>query len=128
MIIKKRTDHISSETKCCGNLSEILTKRDDKFVGVAIAVNIQPTLPHFHMSFDEIYLVLDGMITLDLYDPNHQTYLACDLGANELCIITRGIHHRISKSSNTNRLCVITNPAFQADDEHPSDKFIQSVN
>jgi hypothetical protein len=44
------------------------------------------------------------------------------LSENELCLITKGIHHKIIESSKENRLCVISIPYFNGDDEYISEK------
>jgi mannose-6-phosphate isomerase-like protein (cupin superfamily) len=122
MIVKKISNIEISHSPFCGQLMEVLTMIDYQAVGVAIAIDIQPTLAHFHNTFDEIYFMLDGNLTLALYDPQIQTTQYIELTPNELCVISKGIHHKISHSSAKNRLCVISSPSFHADDEHISDK------
>ncbi len=122
MLIKQITDHLLVNTPTCGELREILKNRDYKPLGIAIAIDIEPTKAHYHLDFDEIYFVLDGKIFLRLYDPQNDTTNTYELNANELCIITKGIHHKIIDSTSKNRLCVISVPPFHADDEHSSDK------
>jgi mannose-6-phosphate isomerase-like protein (cupin superfamily) len=88
---------------------------------LAVAINIHPTKAHFHKSFDEIYFVLDGAVTLKTFDPSNGKLEELELQANELCFITKGIHHQITQSSEKNRLCVISTPRWVPDDEHLSD-------
>lgn len=59
------------------------------------------------LTFDETYFVLDGQIDLELYDPSNGKTSVCHLKANELCVVTKGLHHKIIKASTENRLCVI---------------------
>jgi mannose-6-phosphate isomerase-like protein (cupin superfamily) len=122
MLIKHLTDQFIINSPTCGEIREILTKKDDYNVGIAIAIDIQPTQAHFHLTFDEIYFVLDGHIKLKVYDPSNEKIHIFDLTSNELCVISKGLHHQIIEASKNNRLCVISYPVFHADDEHPSAK------
>jgi mannose-6-phosphate isomerase-like protein (cupin superfamily) len=88
---------------------------------VALAIDIRETIPHFHKTFDEIYFVLDGAIALTLYDPANGNTTEQKLAADELCVITRGVHHKVAASSPKNRLCVICVPHFDPADQHKSD-------
>jgi mannose-6-phosphate isomerase-like protein (cupin superfamily) len=121
MQIKKISDHHIVQTPTCGELREIL--RDGEFRGLdlAVASNIKSTKAHFHRNFDEIYFVMDGSITLLTYDPNAGTKSEHILVANELCVLPRGTHHRISEASESNRLCVLSVPKWDGADEHLSD-------
>lgn len=119
MITKLLKDHIVKQTPC-GEIHEILLGSEYS-PDIAIAPNIGPTKAHYHTGFDEVYFVLDGDLVLQLYDPESGGSTEQKLGANELCVITKGIHHKITKSSTKNRLCVITVPRFDASDEHPSE-------
>lgn len=120
MLIKKYADHFLVKTPTCGELREILKDGEYAPLGIAIAIEIRPTLPHYHLTFDEIYFMLDGEIDLLIYDPSTEEKRQYTLGENELLVITKGLHHQITRASPQNRLCVISAPPFQADDEHPS--------
>jgi mannose-6-phosphate isomerase-like protein (cupin superfamily) len=122
MLIKHLSDHFVVNSATCGEVRNILKKDDHYPLGVAVCIDIQPTEGHFHRSFDETYFVLDGEISLEIYDPHTDKTAVYPLKANELCVISKGLHHKIIKSSAKNRLCVISYPPFHADDEHPSDK------
>lgn len=122
MIVKKLEDHIVNTSPTCGIIRGILGAADYPSVNVAIAIDIQPTTAHFHESFDEIYFVLDGELELALYDPKTDSRTSVTLGPNELCVITRGIHHVVVKATEHNRLCALTIPGFNPEDENPSDK------
>ena len=119
MITKLMKDHIIKQTPTCGELREILPGSEYS-PDIAIALDIIPTIAHYHKGFDEIYFVLDGDLVLRLYDPVSSETTDQELTANELCVITKGIHHKVTKSSTKNRLCIITVPRFDANDEHPS--------
>jgi len=120
MITKLMEDHIIKQTPFCGELHEILHGSEFS-PNIAVALDIQPTTAHFHDGFDEIYFVLDGDLILQLYEPASGETTEQKLSANELCVIRRGVHHKITEASPKNRLCVITVPKFDGNDEHPSD-------
>lgn len=122
MILKLLADHVVKHSATCGEIREIL--RGSEFSpNIAIAVNIGTTTPHYHQTFDEIYFVLDGSLTLRLHDPAGNVFSTHTLVANELCVITRGIHHVVAEASPQNRLAVITTPRFDIADEIVSDRF-----
>lgn len=122
MIIKHVRDHVVNQTATCGEIHSVLSKADYQGLNIALAPNIHQTHPHYHKGFDEIYLVLDGTLLLRLFDPAEDKFTEVRLGPNELCVITRGVHHVVAEASEHNRLCVLTVPGFDVTDEHPSDK------
>lgn len=122
MIVKLLKDHIVKQSPICGELREILIGDEFPFLNIAVADNIKPTKGHFHKEFDEVYFVLDGYIGLKLYDPKIDRICAEYLGANELCVISKGVHHEVTEASDTNKLCVISVPQFHSGDETLSDK------
>src|SRR4051812_18399712 len=120
MITKLMKDHIIEQTPFCGEIREILLGSEYS-PNIAVAMDIRPTTAHYHRGFDEVYFLLDGDLVLQLYDPKSGERTEQELAANELCVITKGIHHRITSSSAHNRLCVVTVPRFDAGDEHLSE-------
>jgi mannose-6-phosphate isomerase-like protein (cupin superfamily) len=120
LITKLMKDHDVVHTPNCGELREILTGAEYS-PSIAIAIDIRPTTAHFHRGFDEIYFVLDGDLVLQTYDPDSGKTTERKLAANELCVVTKGVHHGITAASAKNRLCVIAVPAFDPADEHISD-------
>jgi mannose-6-phosphate isomerase-like protein (cupin superfamily) len=122
MIVKLLKDHIVKESPTCGELHEILIGNEYPFLNIAVSENIKPTKAHYHNKFDEIYFVLDGYIGLRLFDPRTERVLTQYLSANELCVISKGVHHEVIESSDTNKICIISVPGFHSDDEHLSDK------
>lgn len=120
MIIKLKKHCNVKQSPYCGEIREILSSAEYS-PDIALAINIKPTTAHFHLGFDEIYFVLDGFITLKLYNSETKEIMEQQLESNELCVITKGIHHRIVKASPENRLCLITVPGFDPTDEHLSD-------
>ena len=121
MKIKLIRDHKIIETDTCGQIREILSGGEHPNLDLALAIDIRPTKGHFHRTFDEIYFVLDGSVTLKTFDPKNEQREEHHLEANELCLITKGVHHQITQSSEKNRLCVISTPRWVADDEYLSD-------
>ena len=120
MIVKLLQDHVIKASPFCGPIHEILRGAENS-PNIAMAFDIGRTGAHYHESFDEIYLVLDGWIDLRLYDAAIAQTSTHHLEANELCVITKGIHHQISAASPTNRLAVITMPRFEPADEQLSE-------
>ena len=119
--IKLNCDHKIIETDTCGQIREILSGGEHPNLDLALAIDIHPTKAHVHNTFDEIYFVLDGSITLKTFDPSNGARVEHQLQANELCLISKGVHHQITHSSEKNRLCVISTPRWVAEDEHSSD-------
>jgi len=122
MLTKKLGDHIVVHSPFCGEIREIITGADYDKLGIAVAIDIKPTTAHFHKTFDEIYFVLDGEIELEFYDPATENTLNEVLTANELTVVSKGVHHRVVRASERNRLCVVSAPPFHEDDENPSGK------
>jgi len=122
MIVKTLNDHTVLNSPTCGEIREVLKDGEYKPLGIAIALNIEPTKAHYHKSFDEIYFVLDGSLKLEFYDPVDEKLWTETLNSNELCVVSKGIHHRVMKASGINRLCVISIPPFHQDDEYFSDR------
>ena len=121
MKVKKVSDHNIINTPTCGQLREVLRNGEFEAFDLAIAENIGPTRAHFHREFDEIYFVLDGNITIQTFDPASGVRSEQSLNANELCILTKGTHHKVSSASSENRLCVLSAPRWIASDEHASE-------
>jgi mannose-6-phosphate isomerase-like protein (cupin superfamily) len=119
MITKLVKDHQVKLSPFCGEIREILSGREYS-PDVALAINIKPTTAHYHEGFDEIYFVLDGSLILKLFEPGTEEITQQELNANELCVISKGVHHKVLSASIDNRLCVLCMPRFDPSDEHPS--------
>jgi mannose-6-phosphate isomerase-like protein (cupin superfamily) len=119
MITKLLRDHVVKTSPFCGAIHEILTGAEYS-PSIALAIDIRETIPHFHQTFDEIYFVLDGEIALTLHDPASGKTTEQRLVTDELCVISKGVHHKVAASSAKNRLCVICVPHFDPGDEHKS--------
>jgi len=122
MIVKLFKDNLVKQSPTCGELREILIGNDYSFLNIAIAQDIKPTKAHYHNGFDEIYFVLDGSMTLKFFEPLTSKVWTQELAANELCVISKGTHHKVTEASDENRLCIITVPGFDPSDEHLSHK------
>ena len=120
VIVKKIKDEKTAVNPYCGEVTSLLTGMDFPQLSVALAFDIKPTIAHFHKIFVEIYFLLDGSLTMEFADPATNKIWQQELSGNELCLIGTGIHHRIIKASDKNRLCVIASPAWFAEDEYPS--------
>jgi len=120
LITKLLSDHIVKSSPFCGAIHEILTGAEYS-PSLALAIDIRETVAHFHKTFDEIYFVLNGEIALALHDPGTGKTTEQRLSADELCVISKGVHHKVMNSSAKNRLCVICVPHFDPSDEHKSE-------
>ena len=120
IVVKLLRDHVPAHSPFCGALLEIL--RGSEFApNIAVLLNVGRTTAHYHENFDEVYFMLEGSITLRLFDAQAASLTEHTLGKLELCVIPRGVHHQISMASPENTLCVLCMPAFDPADEHPSD-------
>ncbi|HEX9168374.1 MAG TPA: hypothetical protein VF886_05515 [Roseiarcus sp.] len=63
MITKLMRDHVVKTSPFCGAIHEILSGKEYS-PSIALAIDIRETVAHYHQTFDEIYFVLDGEITL----------------------------------------------------------------
>ena len=122
-MLRKRSHHHVKTSAVCGEIIEILSSRDYPQLNIAMVINIKPTQAHYHMSVEEIYFVIDGCITLGLYDPRKDQFTEQVLEAHELMVVAPGIHHKVLAASESNRLSVISIPGFDPNDEHISNKF-----
>lgn len=117
---KRLGDHQIKFSPLCGQISEILTNQDFAHLDIAMAENIKATQGHFHKTFTEIYLVVDGWVTLRLFDPKLVEKKDVTLRANELAVIPPGVHHSLVDFSESNRLFLICAPGFNVEDEYNS--------
>lgn len=122
-MLRKRPHHHIKMSPVCGEIIEILSSRDYPRLDIAVVLDIRPTQAHYHRGFEEIYFVLDGSVTLGLYDPGTNKFSEHLLETHELMVIAPGVHHKVIAASEQNRLSVLSLPGFDPRDEHISDKF-----
>lgn len=122
MIVKKKQDQVVIDTKTCGQIREILRVGEYEAFDFALAINIKPTVGHYHNTFEEIYLVMDGVLKIRFFEPDSSKTWEDEFEANELVVIKKGVHHRIVQTSIENRLGVISVPRFDIRDETLSDR------
>ncbi|MGK7912250.1 MAG: hypothetical protein AB4050_12350 [Synechococcus sp.] len=120
MLIRKMSDHVVKQTPTCGKIREVLQGDDYKGLDFAFGLDMKPTTGHYHKTFDEIYIILDGSFEIRFHDPKENRSWTEKFESNELVVIERGIHHRIISTSPKNRLGVICVPGFKVGDEHLS--------
>ena len=120
-ITKKLTDHIKKTSETCGEISEVLTRGEYAHLDVAVICGITHTVAHYHASFDEVYLVASGALTVEFYDPARQHKWAETYHSDELCVIGKGLHHKVVGGTAQNKLIVICVPGFDLADEHISE-------
>jgi len=119
-ITKKKADHIIKMSETCGRISEVLKKGDYPALDLAIVADINSTVGHSHATFDEIYVLAHGSISVEFYDPASKRRWTDELQADELCVIRKGIHHKVVDGSVGNKLMVICVPGFDMNDEQVS--------
>jgi len=116
LIVRKAGDHVVKATPY-GEVREVLRGDDYAALTLAVVLNARPSGAHYHQTFDEIYLLLDGSLTVRFHDPTTEQTWEESLNANEVCVITKGIHYRITQASDRNRLCAIAIPRYDPADD-----------
>lgn len=122
MITKKYSDHNVLDSLYAREMREIIGANEYEKAGVAIAVDLEQMDAHYHNTFDEIFFVLDGDMKFEFYDPKTEKIWIEELTLNETIIVAKGIHHKVLRASENNRLFVVSIPPYHPDDENPSDK------
>ena len=122
MITKKYEEHNILDSPYAKEMREIISGSEYENVAVAIAVDLEQMDAHYHNTFDEIFFVLDGNMKFEFYDPKDGRVWTDELSLNETIIVKKGIHHKILRASEHNRLFVVSIPPYNPDDENPSDK------
>ena len=123
LIEKRVADQVVKYSDFCGELREILRCRECAGLDLAVLEDIHWTVGHFHRGFDEIYFQLDGKLIIAVFDPSNSETRIVELERNEVCVIPRGVHHKVIGGSTRNRLCCICIPGFDPSDENRSDRF-----
>lgn len=120
-ILSHARDHRHVTSPFCGDLVEVL-RNGGTAPDIAVLVNVTHTKAHFHRGFDEVYFVLDGSMSVRLYDPSSDVISEHSLARHEVCVIPQGVHHVILQASVSNRLAVLCMPRFDGNDEVASDR------
>ena len=97
-LIKKQSDHQIKSSPMCGDVAQILTNADQPGIDITMLVNMKTTTAHYHRGFTEIYLVLDGELMLQYFDPKIGIVSETTLGPNELAVFEPEIHHQVVKA------------------------------
>lgn len=122
MITKKYADHNVLDSPYAREMREIINSNEYERAGVAIAVDMEQMDAHYHKTFDQIFFVLDGDMKFKFYDPQNGNTWTVESSLNDLVIVKEGIHHKVLRASEHNRLLVVSIPQYDPDDENPSDK------
>jgi mannose-6-phosphate isomerase-like protein (cupin superfamily) len=120
-ITKKKSDHAEKMSDTCGVISEVLRKGEYLGLDLAIVNDINTTVGHYHKSFDEIYVITGGFLSVEFYNPVENVRWNEEFQTDELCVISKGLHHKVIDGSPKNKLMVICVPGFDIADEHRSD-------
>jgi len=122
MITKKYAEHNVLDSPYAREMREIIARGEYNKAGIAIAVDLEQMDAHYHETFDEIFFVLDGDMKFEFYDPQKGNIWTVESSLNDLVIVKQGIHHKVLRASEHNRLLVVSIPQYDPDDENPSDK------
>ena len=121
MIHVKFEDQILHDCVFAREMRQILNKDNYGPVGLAIGVDLSRMKAHYHKTFDEIYYVLEGTLDFEFYDPAEDKSWGEELSEGDTLVVPKGIHHKIVKTSPSNKLMITSIPPWHADDENPSD-------
>jgi hypothetical protein len=72
-------DHTHVKAQFCGDLIEVL-REGGPAPNITILLDALSTQAHYHPTFDEVYVVLDGSVSVHLYDPNDDMFAERLLG------------------------------------------------
>ncbi|MCZ6638396.1 MAG: WxcM-like domain-containing protein [Candidatus Dadabacteria bacterium] len=122
MITKKFADHKVLDFPYAREMREVINTNDYEKMAIAIAVDMEQMNAHYHKTFDQIFFVLDGDMKFEFYDPANGNVWTVESSLNDLVIVKEGIHHKVLRASEHNRLLVLSIPQYDPDDENPSDK------
>ena len=122
MITKKFADHKVLDSPYAREMREVINGNDYEKMAIAIAVDMEQMDAHYHKTFDQIFFVLDGVMKFEFYDPANGNVWTVESSLNDLVIVKEGIHHKVLRASEHNRLLVLSIPQYDPDDENPSDK------
>ena len=122
MVTKKYTEHNVLDSPYAREMREIINSSEYEKASMAIAVDLEQMDAHYHKTFDQIFFVLEGDMKFEFYDPANGNVWTVESSVNDLVIVKKGIHHKVLRASEHNRLLVISIPQYDPDDENPSDE------
>ncbi|MCK5710293.1 MAG: WxcM-like domain-containing protein [Deltaproteobacteria bacterium] len=122
MNTKKYTEHNVLDSPYAREMREIINSSEYEKASMAIAVDLEQMDAHYHKTFDQIFFVLEGDMKFEFYDPANGNVWTVESSVNDLVIVKEGIHHKVLRASEHNRLLVISIPQYDPDDENPSDE------
>ncbi len=122
MVTKKYTEHNVLDSPYAREMREIINSSEYEKASMAIAVDLEQMDAHYHKTFDQIFFVLEGDMKFEFYDPQNGNIWTVESSVNDLVIVKKGIHHKVLRASEHNRLLVISIPQYDPDDENPSDE------
>jgi len=121
MITKTPEDHILHSCPYAKEMREILNVSEYPRMGLAVGVDLFEMEAHYHNTFDEIFYVLEGNMDCKFYDPDENKTWTEELTEGDTLVVSKGIHHKVTKASPENRIMVISIPPYHPDDVNPSD-------
>ncbi len=122
MVTKKYTEHNVLDSPYAREMREIINSSEYEKASMAIAVDLEQMDAHYHKTFDQIFFVLVGDMKFEFYVPANGNVWTVESSVNDLVIVKEGIHHKVLRASEHNRLLVISIPQYDPDDENPSDE------
>ena len=122
MVTKKYTEHNVLDSPYAREMREIINSSEYEKASMTIAVDLEQMDAHYHKTFDQIFFVLEGDMKFEFYDPANGNVWTVESSVNDLVIVKEGIHHKVLRASEHNRLLVISIPQYDPDDENPSDE------
>ncbi len=108
------------QSATCGELLELM---DGKTYPVSIVIGdpILPTKGHYHRDHDEIYICMQGTITLDLFNQQTNQRSSIILEKYESLVVAKRIHHRIIDSEPGSILLAISIPGWTPEGQRLSE-------
>ena len=65
---------------------------------------------------------MEGNIKFEFYDPETENIWTVESSKDDLIVVKKGIHHKVLRACESNRLFVVSIPPYHAEDENPSEK------
>ena len=120
MIKKTPENHVLYDCDYAREMRQILSGEEYNNMGLAIAVDLGVMEAHYHSGFDEIFYLLEGSLECKFYDPKEDRTWTEELSVGDTLVVSKGVHHKLLKASEKNRLMVISIPPWHPEDVNPS--------